>query len=165
MSHRRSARNRGSVDRSKPAAGENRRHRHAARQMSDPCIRRAEQFPTHPGSAHKRAHQDEHRHDAEIEIGDGTDRRIDQDTERGIGTNQVGKSGERNRAEANRDRHSHQHQYKYGDATERRDQCLFRHASPSAPLPKFVMHRATLWEELRKQRGTSKHMIPVLGFE
>src|SRR5262249_35607714 len=32
---------------------------------------------------------------------------------------------------------------------------------PSAPFPKFVIHRGILSHELRKQRGTSKHMIPV----
>src|SRR5262249_23128044 len=31
----------------------------------------------------------------------------------------------------------------------------------SAPLPKFVIHCGTLSHELRKQRGTSKHMILV----
>src|SRR5262249_2460728 len=37
-----------------------------------------------------------------------------------------------------------------------------RHAvATSAPLPKFVIHCGTLIYELRKQRGTSKSMIPV----
>src|SRR5215472_6711937 len=35
----------------------------------------------------------------------------------------------------------------------------------SAPLPKFVIHRGTLSHELRKQRGTSKHMILVPLFD
>src|SRR5262249_56926021 len=35
----------------------------------------------------------------------------------------------------------------------------------SAPLPKFVIRRGTLSHELRKQRGTSKHMILVPLFD
>src|SRR5262244_1706261 len=41
-----------------------------------------------------------------------------------------------------------------------------RKADPArAPLPKFVIHRGTLSHELRKQRGTSKHMILVPLFD
>jgi hypothetical protein len=36
---------------------------------------------------------------------------------------------------------------------------------PSAPFPKFVIHRGTLWHELRKQRGTSKYLILVPLFD
>src|SRR5712672_424092 len=35
----------------------------------------------------------------------------------------------------------------------------------SAPFPKFVIRRSTLCHELRKQRGTSKHMILVPLFD
>src|SRR5262249_5960085 len=35
----------------------------------------------------------------------------------------------------------------------------------SAPLPKFVIHRDTLSHELRKQRGTSKHITLVPLFD
>jgi hypothetical protein len=31
--------------------------------------------------------------------------------------------------------------------------------APSAPFPKFVIHHGTLRRELRKQRGTSMHLI------
>src|SRR5437899_7892513 len=31
----------------------------------------------------------------------------------------------------------------------------------SAPLPKFAIHRSTLWHELRKQRGTASYLILV----
>jgi len=41
----------------------------------------------------------------------------------------------------------------------------FSGSSASAPLPKFVIHRGTLSHELRKQRGTSKHMILVPLFD
>src|SRR6266540_3430578 len=41
-------------------------------------------------------------------------------------------------------------------------QRLFR---PSAPLPKFVIHRSTFSHELRKQRGTSNSMILVPLFD
>src|SRR5262245_184413 len=37
--------------------------------------------------------------------------------------------------------------------------------SSSVPLPKFVIHRGTPRHELRKQRGTSKPMIPVSHFD
>src|SRR5258708_12696457 len=37
--------------------------------------------------------------------------------------------------------------------------------TPSAPLPKFVIHRSNLLHELRKQRGTSKFMILVPLFD
>jgi hypothetical protein len=38
-------------------------------------------------------------------------------------------------------------------------------ARPSAPFPKFVIHCGTLSHELRKQRGTSSHMILVPLFD
>src|SRR5438876_12039584 len=42
---------------------------------------------------------------------------------------------------------------------------IARAAIASAPLPKFVIHRSTLWHELRKQRGTSKSMVLVPLFD
>src|SRR6516225_7853527 len=43
--------------------------------------------------------------------------------------------------------------------------CATRRLFPSAPLPKFVVHRRTVLHELRKQRGTSGYMIVVPPFD
>ena len=103
-------RNRGAGDRGEAGAGGNGGDTKPAAEMADKRIGGAEQFAAHAGIGHERAHQQEHRDDAEGVIGHRPHRGVTDDLERGIAVDQIGKAADADQAHRHADRHAQQHQ-------------------------------------------------------
>ena len=89
--------------------------------MADERIGGAEQFAAHPGIGNKRAHQQEHRDDAEGVVGHRAHRGVTDDFQRRIAVDQIGKAGHADEPHRHADRHAQQHQHEQRDKPQDRD--------------------------------------------
>ena len=111
-------RHRRAGDRGKAGAGGDGGDAEAALEMSDEGIGGAEQFAAHAGVRHERAHQQEHRDDAEGVVGHRAHRGVADDLQRRVAADQIGKAGHADEPHRHADRHAQQHQHEQGDETE-----------------------------------------------
>ena len=90
----------------------------SAAQMADETVGGAEQIAAHAGIGHERAHQQEHRDDAEGVVGHRAHRGLADQLERRRAADQVAEAGDADEAHRHADRHAQQHQREQRDKAE-----------------------------------------------
>ena len=111
----RRGRDRRAADRGKAAAGRDGRDAEPAAQMAEEGVGGAEQLAAHAGGGGERAHQQEHRHDGEIEVGHRPHRGLADHLERRPAADDVAEAGDADQAHRHADRHAQQHQHEQRD--------------------------------------------------
>ena len=117
----RGGRDRGARDRGKAGAGRDGGDAEPAAQMADEGVGGAEQFAAHAGIGDERAHQQEHRDDAEGVVGHRAHRGVTDDFQRRIAVDQIGKAADADEPHRHADRHAQQHQHEQRDKSENGD--------------------------------------------
>ena len=105
-------------DRGKAGAGRDGGDAQPALEMAEEGIGGAEQFAAHAGIGHERAHQQEHRDDAEGVIGHRAHRGQADAFQRRGAADDVGKAGDADEPHRHADRHAQQHQREQHDKAE-----------------------------------------------
>ena len=112
-------RDRRAADRGEAGAGRDRRQAQPAPPMPDEAVGRPEQFAAHAGSRDKRAHEQEHRDDAERVVGDRPHRGLPDHLQRRLEADDRGVAGHADQAHRHPDRNAEQNQREQRDEAER----------------------------------------------
>ena len=98
--------------------------------MSDERVRGAEQFAADAGDGYERAHQQEHRNDAEGIVGDRAHGGLANQLHRRPKAGETTKPGDADEPHRHADRHAQKHQRKQADEADDRDDLAVHPATP-----------------------------------
>ena len=115
---RRRGRDRRAGDRGEAAAGRDGGDAESAAPMAEKGVGGAEQLAAHAGVGDERAHQQEHRDDAERVVGHRPHRGVADDLERRPAADEIGEAADADEAHRHADRHAQQHQREQHDEAD-----------------------------------------------